>query len=89
MKKFFSEFKNFAVKGNMVDIAIGVIMGTAFNAVIGVLVKKVIMPPLILVTNQVNFSEQKYVLKEAQEGATEIAIGYGEFCLLTVFCQFD
>jgi len=86
MKKFFSEFKNFAIKGNMVDIAIGVIMGTAFNTVVNVLVKKIIMPPLLLLTNQVNFSEQKYVLKEAQEGATEIAIGYGE--LIEVLIDF-
>ena len=79
MKKFFNEFKSFAVKGNMVDIAIGVIMGTAFNKVVSVLVKKVFMPPLLLLTKQVNFSEQNYVLKEATPEATEIAIGYGLF----------
>lgn len=79
MKKFFNEFKSFAVKGNMVDIAIGVIMGTAFNKVVSVLVKKVFMPPLLLLTKQVNFSEQNYVLKEATPETTEIAIGYGLF----------
>ena len=77
MRKFFSEFKNFAVKGNMVDMAIGIIMGTAFNNVVNVLVKKIFMPPLFMITNQVSFSEQKYVLKEAIEGHKEIAIGYG------------
>jgi large conductance mechanosensitive channel len=77
MKKFFSEFKNFAVKGNMVDMAIGIIMGTAFNNVVNVLVKKIFMPPLFMITNQVSFAEQKYVLKEASEGHEEIAIGYG------------
>ena len=77
MRKFFSEFKNFAVKGNMVDMAIGIIMGTAFNNVVNVLVKKIFMPPLFMITNQVSFSEQKYVLKEAIEGHEEIAIGYG------------
>jgi len=77
MRKFFSEFKNFAVKGNMVDMAIGIIMGTAFNNVVNVLVKKIFMPPLLLITNQVSFTEQKYVLREAMEGIEEIAIGYG------------
>ncbi len=84
MKKFFTEFKNFAVKGNMVDIAIGVIMGTAFNNVVSILVKKIFMPPLILITNQVNFSEQKYILKEASGEATEIAVGYGELIEVVV-----
>lgn len=78
MKRFFSEFKNFAIKGNMVDMAIGIIMGTAFNNLINVLVKKVIMPPLLIMTNQVNFKEQKYVLREATDGLDEIALGYGE-----------
>ncbi len=77
MKKFFNEFKNFAVKGNMVDMAIGIIMGTAFNKVVSVLVKEVFTPPLLILTDQVNFAEQKYILQEATETTTEIAIGYG------------
>ncbi len=78
MKNFFQEFKNFAIKGNMVDMAIGIIMGTAFNKVINVLVKKIFTPPLLILTNQVNFSQQKYVLREASGEIEEIAIGYGE-----------
>ena len=58
-------------------MAIGIIMGTAFNNVVNVLVKKIFMPPLLLMTNQVSFTEQKYVLREATEGIEEIAIGYG------------
>ena len=77
MKSFFSEFKNFAVKGNMVDMAIGIIMGTAFNNVVNVLVKKVFMPPLLLMTDQVSFVDQKYILREATEDKVEIALGYG------------
>ncbi|NND63929.1 MAG: large conductance mechanosensitive channel protein MscL [Flavobacteriaceae bacterium] len=77
MKNFFNEFKNFAVKGNMVDMAIGIIMGTAFNKLVSVLVKEVFSPPLLVMTGQLNFSEQKYVLKEATETTKEIAIGYG------------
>ena len=86
MKRFFSEFKNFAIKGNMVDMAIGIIMGTAFNNLINVLVKKVLMPPLLIMTNQVNFKEQKYVLREAKDGLDEIALGYGE--LIEAFIDF-
>ncbi len=78
MPKFIKEFKDFAVKGNMVDMAIGIIMGTAFNRVVNVLVKKIVTPPLLVLTNQVNFAEQKYVLREAVTGVEEIAIGYGE-----------
>lgn len=77
MKKFFSEFKNFAVKGNMVDMAIGIIIGTAFNNVVNVIVKKVVTPPLLLLTHQVNFEAQKFVIREAGEGLDEVAIGYG------------
>lgn len=84
MKKFFSEFKNFAVKGNMVDMAIGIIMGTAFNNVVNVLVKKIFMPPLLMFTNKVNFEEQKYVLREAIGENSEIAIGYGSLIEVTI-----
>ncbi len=86
MRKFLSEFKNFAVKGNMVDMAIGIIMGTAFNNVVNVIVKKIFMPPLLLMTNQVSFTDQKYVLREAAEGMEEIAIGYG--LLIEVLLDF-
>ena len=84
MKKIFKEFKEFAVKGNMIDIAIGVIIGTAFNQVVDALVKKIFLPPLSLLTNGVNIEDKKMVLREAivADGATqveEIAIGYGAF----------
>ena len=78
----FKEFKEFAVKGNMIDNAIGVIIGAAFNKVVDAIVKQVFMPPLSYLTSGVNFSEQKYVLKEkiVNDGQTiseEVAIGYG------------
>ena len=78
MKSFFQEFKDFAIKGNMMDMAIGIIIGTAFNKVVDVLVKKVIMPPLSLMTEDVHLSEKKYILRAAAENVSEIAIGYGE-----------
>jgi len=78
MKSFIQEFKDFAVKGNMIDMAVGIIIGTAFNAVVNVLVKKVVMPPLSLLTDDVNIANRKYILRNASEGVEEVAIGYGE-----------
>lgn len=78
MKNFIEEFKSFAIKGNLIDMAIGIIIGTAFNNVINTLVKKIIMPPLSLLTDDVNLSNRKYVLRGATENSEEIAIGYGE-----------
>ncbi|HBK71866.1 MAG TPA: large conductance mechanosensitive channel protein MscL [Flavobacteriaceae bacterium] len=81
--KLFNEFKEFAVKGNMMDMAIGVIIGASFNKVIDVLVKKVMMPPLSLLTNGTNFQNKKIILRDGlldNSGAIiteEIAIGYG------------
>ena len=79
MKNIFKEFKNFAVKGNMIDMAIGIVIGTAFNDVVNTLVKKVVMPPLSLMTDDVNLSNKKFVLRNASEQMEEVAIGYGEF----------
>ncbi|WP_203295668.1 large-conductance mechanosensitive channel protein MscL [Luteirhabdus pelagi] len=86
MAGLIQEFKNFAVKGNMIDMAVGIIIGTAFNNVVNTLVKKVVMPPLSLMTDDVNLAERKYVLKEATETNSEVAIGYGE--LLEVMVDF-
>ena len=85
------EFKEFAVKGNMIDMAVGIIIGTAFNNVVQTLVKKVALPPLSYLTDGVNFEDKKYVLREAIEGETgdrakEIAISYGE--LINAFIDF-
>lgn len=77
------EFKEFAVKGNMMDMAIGIIIGAAFNKVIDVLVKKVMLPPLSLLTDGVNFQDKRIILREAVTNADgviktdEVAIGYG------------
>ena len=79
MKSLFTEFKNFAVKGNMIDMAIGIIIGTAFNNVVNTLVKKMVMPPLSLLTDGVNLGNKKMVLRNAKDTMEEVAIGYGEF----------
>jgi len=81
--KLFKEFKEFAVKGNMMDMAIGIIIGASFNKVIDVLVKKVFLPPLSLLTNGVNMQNKRIILREAITDVSgtnitdEVAIGYG------------
>ncbi len=90
--KFIKEFKEFAVKGNMMDMAIGIIIGASFNKVIDVLVKKVFMPPLSLMTDGLNFQNKKYILRDAVTTASgeittqEVAVYYGE--LLEAFLDF-
>lgn len=92
MKSFFKEFKDFAIKGNMLDMAIGIIIGTAFNGVVNVLVKKIILPPLSLLTDGVNLVDRQYVLREELTGVDDeivreqVAIGYGE--LIEVMIDF-
>lgn len=83
---FFQEFKNFAIKGNMIDMAVGIVIGTAFNNVISTIVKKVVMPPLSLLTDGVNLSDKKYILRHASDSAEEVAVGYGE--LMEVLIDF-
>lgn len=86
MNNFIKEFKDFAIKGNMVDMAIGIIIGASFNAVINSLVKKIIMPPLSLLTGGANLENKRFILREATEGLEEVAIGYGD--LLNVLVDF-
>ncbi|MFD2514710.1 large-conductance mechanosensitive channel protein MscL [Pontibacter locisalis] len=79
-----SEFKKFAVKGNVIDLAVGVVIGAAFSGVTNSLVKDVIMPPLGLLVSNVDFTKLKIVLKEAVvangEVITEpVVISYGSF----------
>ena len=86
------EFKEFAVKGNMIDMAVGIIIGTAFNKVVDVLVKQIIMPPLSILTSGINYADRKYVIREgvtAAEGVEaveEVAVGYG--MLIQVLIDF-
>lgn len=85
MKKFFAEFKEFAMKGNVVDMAIGVVVGGAFGKITTSLVNDVIMPLISRITGGVDFSAWKWVLKAAEvdetgaETAAEIAVNYGSF----------
>ena len=84
MKKFFEEFKTFAMRGNVIDLAVGVVIGGAFGKITTSIVNDIIMPCISMLTGGVNFEDWKLVLKEAvvnAEGvidpATEVAIRYG------------
>nr|WP_294948134.1 large-conductance mechanosensitive channel protein MscL [uncultured Mucilaginibacter sp.] len=78
---FVKEFKEFAVKGNVVDLAVGVIIGAAFGKIVTSLVSDVIMPPIGYITGGVDFADKKIVLTPADATAkvAEVAIHYGLF----------
>lgn len=88
------EYKNFINKGNVMDLAVGVIMGAAFGKVVNSLVEDVIMPPIGLFLGGVPFKDLKMVLKEATKQNAEVAIYYGKFLLnltdflIVAFCIF-
>jgi large conductance mechanosensitive channel len=73
------EFREFIARGNVVDLAVGVIIGGAFGAIVKSLVDQIIMPPIGLLTGGVDFAQLKWVLKPAAGKAAEVAIGYGVF----------
>ncbi|MEJ8756445.1 large-conductance mechanosensitive channel protein MscL [Pontibacter sp. H259] len=81
---FLTEFKKFAVKGNVIDLAVGVVIGAAFGSITKSLVDDIIMPPLGLIISQVDFSSLKLILKDAvlengKEIAPAVSINYGMF----------
>ena len=96
MKKFFEEFKAFAMRGNVVDLAIGVVIGGAFGKITTSVVNDIIMPLISMLTGGVNFSEWKWVLKEAvtkvnAEGVEEVVsaavtVNYGN--LISIILDF-
>lgn len=99
MKKFLNEFKEFAMKGNVVDMAVGVVIGGAFGKIVTSLVNDIIMPFIGFLTGGVNFSDHKWIIREAQMQGEEIvtpevAITWGAFVqtifdfIIIAFCIF-
>lgn len=92
MKKFMEEFKAFAMRGNVIDMAVGVVIGGAFGKITTSLVNDIIMPLISILTGGIDFSSWKLVLKEAvlnaagEVEAAEIAINYGN--LIAVVLDF-
>lgn len=91
---FFKEFKEFAVRGNVLDMAVGVVIGGAFGKIVSSLVGDVIMPVVGVVTGGVNFTDLKITLKQAVADAPAVTINYGTFIQTVVdftiiaFCIF-
>ncbi len=84
MKNFVDEFKSFAMKGNVVDLAVGVVIGAAFGKIVSSLVADVITPIIGFIVGGVNFTELKLNLGELTEGIAPVTINYGNF-LQTIF----
>ena len=94
MKNFIEEFKEFAVKGNVIDLAVGVVIGGAFSKIVTSLVNDIIMPVVGILTGGINFSEYKITLKEAIGNLPAVTLNLGNFIqtavnfLIISFCIF-
>lgn len=81
--KFIDEFKAFALKGNVMDMAVGIIIGGAFGKIVSSIVNDVIMPPIGLLVGGVNFTDLKIVMKEAVGEVPAVTVNYGNFLQVT------
>lgn len=87
---FFSDFKEFAIRGNVIDLSVGVIVGASFNKIVDVFVHGILMPPLGYITGGLNFADKKLVIKPAILDAAgkviepENAFKYGELIQATI-----
>lgn len=79
-----NEFKEFAVKGNMVDMAVGIIIGGAFGKIVTSLVNDVLMPPIGLILGGVNFTDLAVTLKAAQGDVAAVTLNYGKFIQVSI-----
>jgi large conductance mechanosensitive channel len=92
--RVFKEFRDFAMKGNVIDLAVGVIIGAAFGKIVSSLVEDIIMPPIGWLIGNVNFSDLKASLPAIIEGQKTVTINYGNFLqilfnfLIIAFCIF-
>jgi len=84
---FLTEFKAFAMKGNVVDMAVGVIIGAGFGKIVDSLVRDVIMPPISFLMGGVDFSDWIFTIKDKTETAKAISINYGTF--ITTILDFS
>lgn len=77
--KFIDDFKAFAIKGNILDMAVGIIIGVAFGKIVSSFVADIIMPPIGLLIGGVNFTDLKVILKAATEATPAVTWNYGNF----------
>ena len=81
--KLVDEFKSFAMKGNLIDLAVGIIIGAAFGKIVSSLVSDIIMPPMGLLIGGVTFTDLKVVMKAATEVHPAVTWNYGNFLQVT------
>jgi large conductance mechanosensitive channel len=81
--KLVDEFKSFAMKGNVVDMAVGIIIGAAFGKIVSSVVSDIVMPPLGLIIGGVNFADLKLVMKAATDVHPAVTWNYGNFLQVT------
>lgn len=90
MKKLLEEFKAFAMRGNVVDMAVGIIIGGAFGKIVSSVVSDIIMPPIGLILGGMNFKDLKWIMKPAELNSAgtvvkeAVALNYGMFIQTTV-----
>lgn len=82
--KLLSEFKNFAIKGNMIDMAVGIIIGAAFGKIVTSLVNDIIMPPIGVLLGGVNFTDLSVVIKKAVGDIPAVTWNYGNFIQVVI-----
>lgn len=82
MKKILKEFKDFAMKGNVIDMAVGITLGTAFNDIVNSLVNDIIMPFIAAISSDTNFTSFKFILKQTDKEI--ISVNYGQFIQIVV-----
>lgn len=94
MKKFIAEFKEFISRGNVIDLAVGLVVGNAFTKIVNSLVNDVIMPFIGALFGGIDFTSLRFVIREASEGVEEASLNYGNFIQSVVnffiisFCVF-
>lgn len=90
----FKEFREFAMRGNVVDLAVGVIIGGAFGKIVTALVNDIMMPPIGMLIGRVDFSDLRITLREAEGAAKAVTVNYGAFIndvinfVIVAFCVF-
>lgn len=92
MKKFFKEFKDFAMRGNVIDMAVGVVVGTGFSKIVNSLVNDIFLPIVAALTSDVKFEDLSFILRKGEE--TNITLNYGVFIqsvinfVIVALCMF-
>lgn len=79
MKNIFKEFKKFAIKGNVIDMAVGIVIGTAFGKIVNSFVDDIIMPPIGVITGGIDFSDLAVTIKDATQDSAAVTLKYGLF----------